>query len=133
MAGIKALIGLAFSGSLGMTLLVLGCALPQYTNWWPFFVLFFYILAPIPVLISRRYTDDMGSSNACQELALFVTTTLIVSAFGLPIILARAPQNNPTIHWGACWLVLSGNVVVFLTILGFFLTFDNDDVDYSMW
>lgn len=37
------------------------------------------------------------------------------------------------IQWGACWLVLSGNVVVYLTILGFFLAFDNDDLDYTMW
>uniref|UniRef100_T1JGY5 Uncharacterized protein n=1 Tax=Strigamia maritima TaxID=126957 RepID=T1JGY5_STRMM len=115
-----------------MTFLVLACALPPY-NWWPFFVIIFYILAPIPVLISRRYVEDTGSSSACYELSLFITTGIIISAFGLPIILARSPESLPVIEWGACGLVLAGNIVVFLTILGFFLTFDNDDIDYSMW
>lgn len=133
MAGIKALVGLAFSGSVGMTLLVLGCALPQYNNWWPFFVIIFYLLSPLPTVISRRYRDDMGTSSACQELAIFITTGIIISAFGLPVVLAQAPQTMPIITWGACGLVLAGNIVVFLTILGFFIAFDNDDVDYSMW
>jgi hypothetical protein len=31
-------------------------------------------------------------------------------------------------------LVLTGNVVMFLTIFGFFVAFDNDDgFDYSSW
>lgn len=132
MAGMKALIGLAFSGSIGMTLLVLGCALHSY-NWWPFFVLIFYALVPLPILLSRRHRDDMGTSSACHELAIFITTGIVISAFGLPIVLARSPYSAPTISWGSCGLVLSGNVVVFLTILGFFIAFDNDDMDYSMW
>lgn len=62
-------------------------------------MLFFYILAPIPILISRRYSDDMGSSNACQEMAYFSTAALIISAFALPIILARAPRSSPTVRF----------------------------------
>lgn len=54
---------------------------------------------------------------------------LIVSAFALPIVLARVE----VILWGACYLTLAGNVVIFLTLLGFFLTFDHDDSDYNMW
>ena len=46
-------------------------------------------------------------------------------------MLARA-QN--VIEWGACMLVLTGNVVMFLTIFGFFVAFGNDDgFDYSSW
>lgn len=145
------LVGLAFSGSIGMTLVILGCALPGYGNWWPFFVTLFYVLSPIPTVLARRYQDDVGSSNACKELALFITTGIVISAFGLPLVLARSggPVVSPIsfsltvvntltiyqqIHWGSCLLTLAGNVVVFLTILGFFLAFDNeDDAGYRLW
>ncbi|XP_065331891.1 leptin receptor gene-related protein [Cloeon dipterum] len=115
-----------------MTLVILGCALPQFSNWFPLLVLIFYCLAPIPTLIGRRYNDS-GSNNSCMEMAIFLTMGIVVSAFALPIVLARSPVGAPTIEWGACYLVLSGNVVVYLTMLGFFITFDNEDLDYSMW
>ncbi|KAG5894698.1 hypothetical protein JTB14_034746 [Gonioctena quinquepunctata] len=126
----KSLVTLAFAGSIGMTFVILACALPQYNAlWWPFFVVLFYVLAPIPTLIARRYSDPSGSSNSCLEAAIFITMGILVSSFGLPIVLARAL----TIEWGACFLTLAGNVVVYATLLGFFLTFDQDDSDYSMW
>ncbi|CAB1317848.1 unnamed protein product, partial [Coregonus sp. 'balchen'] len=90
MAGIKALVGLSFSGAIGLTFLLLGCALEQYGVYWPLFVLIFYVLSPIPTFISRRLSDDSdATSNASRELAYFFTTGIVVSAFGLPIILAR--------------------------------------------
>ncbi|XP_045582921.1 leptin receptor gene-related protein isoform X2 [Procambarus clarkii] len=129
----KALVTLAFSASIGLMFLILACALPQYNNWWPFFVLMFYVLAPIPSIIARRMSEDTGGSNSCKELAYFVTAALVVSAFGLPIVLARSPVAQPVIQLGACALVLAGNVVTFLTIWGFFIMADSDDVEYSMW
>lgn len=54
---------------------------------------------------------------------------IVVSSFALPIVLARVP----VIQWGACYLTLAGNVVVYSTLLGYFLTFDSDDSDYNMW
>lgn len=134
MAGIKALVALAFAGSIGMTFVILACALPQYDVWWPFFVVLLYLLAPVPTLVARRYAEDSGGSGGpCLEFSIFVTMGFIVSAFALPIVLARSPFGNPVIQWGACYLTLAGNVVVFLTLLGFFLTFDQEDADYSMW
>ena len=62
-----------------------------YSKYWPLFLLFFYILSPIPYCISRRVVDDTDSaSNACKELAIFLTTGIVISAFGLPIVFARA-------------------------------------------
>ncbi|XP_072192895.1 leptin receptor overlapping transcript-like 1 [Excalfactoria chinensis] len=131
MAGIKALISLSFGGAVGLMFLMLGCALPQYNQYWPLFVLFFYILSPIPYCIARRLVDDTdATSNACKELAVFLTTGIVVSAFGLPIVFARAEL----IYWGACALVLTGNTVIFATILGFFLVFgSNDDFSWQQW
>ncbi|KAK3874649.1 hypothetical protein Pmani_031840 [Petrolisthes manimaculis] len=133
MAGLKALVALAFGATIGLTFLFLACALPQYANWWPFFVVVFYVLSPVPSLIARRVSEDSGGSNPCKEMAYFITTILVVSAFGLPIVLARAPIINPVIQVGPCCLVLAGNVVTFLTIWGFFIIADSDDVEYSMW
>ncbi|XP_015590717.1 leptin receptor overlapping transcript-like 1 isoform X2 [Cephus cinctus] len=116
-----------------MTFVILGCALPAYHVWWPFFVVLFYILAPIPTLVARRYTDDSGSnSNPCMELAIFVTMGFVVSSFALPIVLARSPEADPVIQWGACHFTLAGNVIVYLTLIGFFMTFDQDDSDYNL-
>jgi len=60
-------------------------------------------------------------------------------------VLTRAPSNTPIenttepviyeriISGGACGLVVTANAVIFLTIFGFFLAFDNDDFQYSVW
>ncbi|XP_055498038.1 leptin receptor gene-related protein [Leucoraja erinacea] len=131
MAGIKALVGLSFSGAIGLTFLMLGCALEQYGVYWPLFVLIFYVMSPIPNFIARRLGDDTdAASSACRELAYFFTTGIVVSAFGLPVILARVS----VIQWGACGLVLAGNAVIFFTILGFFLVFGRgDDFSWEQW
>ncbi|XP_058394222.1 leptin receptor gene-related protein isoform X3 [Diceros bicornis minor] len=95
--------------------------------YWPLFVLIFHAICPIPHFIARRLSDDSdATSSACRELAYFFTTGIVVSAFGLPVILARVA----VIKWGACGLVLAGNAVIFLTILGFFLVFGRGD-DFS--
>ncbi|RMC08784.1 hypothetical protein DUI87_15035 [Hirundo rustica rustica] len=128
---VAALVALSFSGAIGLTFLMLGCALEYYGVYWPLFVLIFYFLCPIPHFIAKRVGDDSdAASSACRELAYFFTTGIVVSAFGLPIILARVEA----IKWGACGLVLAGNAVIFLTILGFFLVFGRgDDFSWEQW
>jgi len=146
MAYVKSLVGLAFTGSIGLLFLFLACALPQYDNFYPLVVIIFYFLSPIPNIIAKRYTDASGESGQCRELAWFLTTGLVVSAFALPIVLHRAPgvssvdPNNSTIpvvdegiiSGGACGLTLTANLVMFLTIFGFFVAFGDDDVAYSV-
>uniref|UniRef100_A0AAY4B2L4 Leptin receptor gene-related protein n=1 Tax=Denticeps clupeoides TaxID=299321 RepID=A0AAY4B2L4_9TELE len=99
MAGIKALVGLSFSGAIGLTFLLLSCGLEQFGVYWPLFVLIFYVLSPVPHFISRRLDDGDSASNACRELAYFLTTGIVVSAFGLPVVLAR----KEVIQWGGVW------------------------------
>ncbi|XP_028666796.1 leptin receptor gene-related protein-like [Erpetoichthys calabaricus] len=131
MPGIKALVGLSFTGAIGLTFLMLGCALEQYSNYWPLFVLIFYVISPIPHFIAKRASSDSdAASSACRELAYFFTTGIVVSAFGLPVILARIL----VIKWGACGLVMAGNAVIFFTIFGFFFVFgNNDDFSWDQW
>ncbi|XP_054278516.1 leptin receptor gene-related protein isoform X2 [Macrosteles quadrilineatus] len=127
------LVTLAFTGSIGMTLVILACALPDPTVWWPFFVVLFYVLAPLPTILARRYTEHTGSSNSSIELAIFITMGFVVSSFALPMVLARSPEPTPTISWNACYLTLLGNVIVYMTYIGFFVTLYQEDSDYSMW
>nr|XP_002750968.2 leptin receptor gene-related protein isoform X3 [Callithrix jacchus] len=131
MAGVKALVALSFSGAIGLTFLMLGCALEDYGVYWPLFVLIFHAISPIPHFIAKRVTyDSDATSSACRELAYFFTTGIVVSAFGFPVILARVA----VIKWGACGLVLAGNAVIFLTIQGFFLIFGRgDDFSWEQW
>lgn len=125
MAGLKSLVCLAFLGAIGMTLLILACAL--HSNWWPFFVLLFYLLTPLPTLLAQRQAERSGgTSHSSMELAIFLTMGLVISAFGLPIILTRAPVDG-VITATACYLTLSANVVIFATLVGFFMIFEEDD------
>uniref|UniRef100_A0A023FAG5 Putative leptin receptor-like protein n=2 Tax=Triatoma infestans TaxID=30076 RepID=A0A023FAG5_TRIIF len=133
MPGMKALVSLAFAGSIGMTFIILACALPHFGVWWPFLVVIFYLFAPVPTLLARKYTERTGSTNSTMELAIFITMAFVVSSFALPIVLARAPVTKPAIEWGACYLTLTGNLVVYITYLGFFVTLYQDDSDYNMW
>ncbi|NP_001156269.1 leptin receptor-like [Acyrthosiphon pisum] len=129
MAGLKALMSLAFAGSIGMTLVILACALPDLNSWWPFIVVIFYLLAPLPTMLMKRFNDYSGSGNANMDLAVFITMGIVVSSFALPIIMARVNA----IAWTACNFTLCGNIVVYLTFIGFFLTLYQEDTDYSLW
>merc|ERR1719508_144009 len=59
------------------------------------FIATIVLIALIPNLIAKRHSDD-SSSNPCRELAWFLTTGIVVSAFALPIVLARAPVTVVT-------------------------------------
>lgn len=50
----------------------------------------FYLLAPLPTLIARRYNENPGGSNSTLECAIFITMGIVISAFALVIVLARA-------------------------------------------
>ncbi|XP_018493632.1 leptin receptor gene-related protein isoform X1 [Galendromus occidentalis] len=116
-----------------MTMLILACALPSYGTWYPFINVVFYMLALPLILIVRNSRDAMSSVSTRQEVSLFLTAVLLVSAFALPVILARVPEDPKLIQWSACGLTLLANVVVFGTIIGFFVSFSGSDSDYSTW
>ena len=54
------------------------------------FVVIFYILAPVPTFIGRRYADNVEASSALIESMIFITCGIVISAYGLPIVLAHS-------------------------------------------
>ena len=50
--------------------------------------------------IARRYADSVEASSALIEFCLFMTTGIVVSAYGLPIVLAHAPLSGPVVSAG---------------------------------
>ena len=62
-----------------------------FFSWWPFFVVLFYVIAPIPTLIMKRYSDE---PSALKDVCAFFTSGIVLSAFALPFVLARAPLEQ---------------------------------------
>uniref|UniRef100_G1MI59 Leptin receptor gene-related protein n=1 Tax=Ailuropoda melanoleuca TaxID=9646 RepID=G1MI59_AILME len=120
MAGVKALVALSFSGAIGLTFLMLGCALEDYGVYWPLFVLIFHVISPIPHFIAKRATyDSDATSSACRELAYFFTTGIVVSAFGFPVILARVSVVSFVFYCFAWWLLSLLQKPVSKTLISF--------------
>ena len=74
------------------------------------FVLFFYVLSPVPTIIARRLAENFdSSSNACVELCIFLTTGIVISSIGLPIVLAHTSVVSVVYTLCVCvcvWFVL---------------------------
>jgi len=56
------------------------------------FVLIFYVLSPVPTLIARRFAESVEQTSVLIEVCIFITSCIVVSAYGLPMALARAAQ-----------------------------------------
>ncbi|XP_055309312.1 leptin receptor gene-related protein-like [Sitodiplosis mosellana] len=124
-----ALVLLALAGSIGITMLILACALPDFNNWWPLIVVLFYMFSVIPTFMSRRYIQNTYTSgtNSCQEVSIFITMGFVISAFALPLVLAR----SSVIRDGAAYLTLGGNLIIFATIFIFFVFSEADEGTYG--
>ncbi|KAJ2304422.1 Vacuolar protein sorting-associated protein 55 [Coemansia sp. RSA 2706] len=108
------IVGLSVCLAVGFLLSILSCAL--YGNWWPLLVVFTYALAPLPNAIFGRYVSmdplaDVSSSVA--DFGRFLTSMLVVSGFGLPVVLAHAG----IITFMAMAMSITGGVLVYGTII----------------
>ena len=56
-------------------------------------MLTFYALSPVPTLIARRFAESIEQSSILVEVCLFITACIVISAYGLPLVLARAAHN----------------------------------------
>lgn len=104
MPGQRPILAMSFIASLGFTFEVLACTLPKNnSNFYPLLILLFYLILPLPALISRRIIKEtlMGmnetSARKTRDMALFFTAGIMVSSMSLPIVLARSPSEQPIV------------------------------------
>eukprot|EP00818_Percolomonas_sp_WS_P010167 CAMPEP_0117449024 /NCGR_PEP_ID=MMETSP0759-20121206/7718_1 /TAXON_ID=63605 /ORGANISM="Percolomonas cosmopolitus, Strain WS" /LENGTH=149 /DNA_ID=CAMNT_0005241459 /DNA_START=73 /DNA_END=522 /DNA_ORIENTATION=+ len=117
------LICCAFGLSLGMILLILGCAL--WNNWWALFAICLYLFAPIPDLLAKILSGVRGSSidelfvdkpsvSLGEHMGAFFTAVLATLAIGLICILLHAN----VIPWQTFLFQLAGGLIIGVTIVG---------------
>ncbi|XP_060651472.1 leptin receptor gene-related protein, partial [Drosophila nasuta] len=123
---LAALVISALLTCLGMTFLILACAVPTPKIFYPFFVLLFYVLSVLPVLIAKRSTPG-SETNPKTEFALFLSAGMVLSSFALPIVLA----HSAVITWTACILTLIANVINYSTIVGYAMRGESFDAPYG--
>ncbi|CAB3262538.1 unnamed protein product, partial [Arctia plantaginis] len=98
-----------------------------FQKWWPFFVVIFY---PLPNPNTDCSSPTRG--DGCYKLGMYGSSYFHHHGFYCQLFCPTISCKAGTIVWGACHLTLAGNVIVYLTILGFFTIFDMDDSDYTM-
>lgn len=135
------------------------CFGTDLSSWWPSFVILFYILSVVPSLLARRTQNAYTNASYSNDVAIFITMGVVVSAFALPIVLAHSevvsvqptliypygwnvceflivfhflfPFARSQIQYGAAYLTIGGNIVVFATMFSFFLLNDEDSGIYG--
>eukprot|EP01126_Amoeba_proteus_P005378 TRINITY_DN1179_c0_g1_i3.p1 TRINITY_DN1179_c0_g1~~TRINITY_DN1179_c0_g1_i3.p1 ORF type:complete len:111 (-),score=0.56 TRINITY_DN1179_c0_g1_i3:56-388(-) len=105
--------------SIGLLLNLLACVI--WKNWWPFFVVVAYFLAPLPNLICAR----CNHGPVCKDVGFFLTGALIVSGFALPGVLAHMGSMKTQ----ALFMGLAGGLVVYGTLMTYLHCFHKPDDD----
>ena len=110
--------------TIGVTFLLLGCILPN--SYWPMFILLFYLFLPIPIIIASS-CGQYGDRTGPNELAIFITAVLLVSTFGLLIVI----YQKGYIKGQGFSFALAGNIVFILTAIIYAILFHGKtDVAY---
>ncbi|THH33842.1 hypothetical protein EUX98_g251 [Antrodiella citrinella] len=88
-------------------------------------------MAPLPNAIFAHCggddfsTDDEGSGPV--DLGRFITSTIVVTGFALPLVLAHSEIIKPA----ACAMSIVGGALVYGTILAYTAAFREEDSDYD--
>jgi len=125
MANIKTIIILAFMLSIGALLNIVGCVIYASKDWLPFTVVVMYFLAPIPNVVCEKCfsTNFTNDKKGYPDLGYFLTGFILVSGFGLPLVLLHAER----IVWQAAVLSLVGGIIVYATVLAYIHYFHSDE------
>lgn len=123
----------------GFLLILLSCAL--YGNWHPLWVIFIFLLAPLPNIIalsveSNRddfltFNNDSGNTpSSFEEVCKYLTGVLIISGISLPLTF----YHCHIIHFGAMIMSIAGGLVVYgdiITFIWFFSDEDEENEDFN--
>lgn len=110
--------------TIGVTFLLLACVLPN--SYWPMFILLFYVFLPIPIFIANS-CNQYGESTSANELAIFVTAILLVSTFGLLIVI----YQKEYIKSQAFFFALTGNMIFIFTAIVYTILFHRKTDEFS--
>ncbi|KAI6109215.1 vacuolar protein sorting 55 protein [Pisolithus croceorrhizus] len=128
-AGLKTVILLSFVLAVGFLLIILSCAL--WANWLPFLVALIFVLAPLPnALFAHCGADDFSaheSTASAVDLGRFITATVVVTGFALPIVLTHSEVIKPA----ACVMSIIGGGLVYGTILAYAAAFRQDYSEFD--
>ena len=72
------------------------------------FAIAFYVVSPIPTVISGRYNsaNDFSSGvSVCSDVATFLTAVIVVSAYGFPIVLCTVPFGAAIVRALFCFII----------------------------
>lgn len=124
----------------GFLLILLSCAL--YNNWLPLWVIFIFLVAPLPNITSNSIennrddfltfsNDHNNNPTPLQEFCQYLTGLLIVSGIALPLTLFHCNL----IQFGSMIMSMIGGLIVYTDIIIFIWFFseeeeENDDFNF---
>ena len=140
--------------AVGFLLIILSCAL--WSNWLPLLVgeqharssswvftlltmnaaplaALTFVLAPLPNALFAHCTpddfissSDYDTSSPAVDLGRFITSCIVVTGFGLPLVLQHAEIIKPA----ACYMSIVGGACVYGTILAYSSVFKQDSEEF---
>jgi hypothetical protein len=115
---------LSIISTIGVTFLLLGCILPN--SYWPMFILLFYIFLPVPIIIAAS-CDRYGDNTSLNELAIFIVAVLLVSTFGLLIVI----YLKGYIHGLGLIFTLTSNIIFIGTVVIYAMLFKETTNEFN--
>lgn len=116
----------------GFLLILLSCAL--YNNWKPLWVIFIFLIAPLPNIIalsieSNRddfltFSNDHGNNpTTLEEISKYLTGFLLISGIALPLTL----YHTHLIQIGSMIMSIIGGLIVYSDIIIFIWFFSEEE------
>ncbi|WBW71217.1 vacuolar sorting protein Vps55 [Schizosaccharomyces osmophilus] len=114
MSDLKKIIGLSSVLAIGFMLVILSGAL--YRNWYPLLIVIPFLLAPLPQLLTERYSSShdflQEEDRNLLDFGRFVFGATISTGFALPIVFVNVSLTNIPAAVMSC----IGGFIIFLVI-----------------